>query len=235
MNILVLMAGAGSRLKTKENKVPKPLVPINGAPMIEHVVRNLNLTGNYIYIVQKSHRKKWNLDRLLNDITPGCKLVEVDGLTDGQASSALLGKDHINNNEKLLTINCDQILDWNSQAFLDNISDEWVDGCIPAIKTDNPSMSFAKLNSKGLVEKTAEKQVISEWGTVGYYYWRKGCNFVKYAEQMLDSNIRVNNEFYICPVYNLAIQDGLKITVQEVNKMWALGTPDELDLYLKTL
>jgi len=235
MNIVVLMAGAGSRMKTLENKTPKPLVPINGTPMINHVIKNLNLEGNYIYIVQKSHRIQYDLDTLLNDITPNCTICEVDGITEGQASSALIAKQYINNDEKLLTINCDQILEWDSNSFLKNISNNEVDGCIPVIKSNNPSMSFAKLNSDGFVEKTAEKQVISEWGTVGYYYWKRGLDFVKYAEQMINSDIRVNNEFYICPIYNFAIHDGLKITIEKVKKMWALGTPEELDTYLKEL
>lgn len=229
------MAGAGSRMKTLNNQTPKPLVPINGTPMINHIIRNLNLEGNYIYIVQKSHRNQFDLDNLLNVITPNCTIYEVDKVTEGQASSALIAKESINSNEKLLTINCDQILDWDSNSFLKNISNNEIDGCIPVVKSNNPSMSFAKLSSDGFVEKTAEKQVISEWGTVGYYYWKRGLDFVKYAEQMINSDIRVNNEFYICPVYNFAIQDGLKITIEKVKRMWALGTPEELDAYLKQL
>ena len=79
----------------------------------------------------------------------------------------------------------------------------------------------------------AEKKVISNNATVGVYYWRYGKDFVKYAEQMIKNNIRVNNEFYVCPVFNEAIRDNKKIKIKNVDSMWGLGTPEDLDYFLK--
>jgi hypothetical protein len=76
-----------------------------------------------------------------------------------------------------------------------------------------------------------EKEVISTNATVGIYYWQRGSEFVKYAEQMISKNIRVNNEFYVAPVYNEAITDGKKIKIFKVGKMWGLGTPEDLTYF----
>jgi len=72
----------------------------------------------------------------------------------------------------------------------------------------HPKWSFARVNDRGSVTEGAEKNPISTNATVGYYYWKKGSDFVKYAEQMINKNVRVNNEFYVCPVFNEAIADG---------------------------
>ena len=106
------------------------------------------------------------------------------------------------------------------------------DGGIVSFKGTHPKYSFAKINEKGLVTEVAEKDPISDIATVGYYYWKKGSDFVKYAEQMIDKNIRTNNEFYVCPVYNEAIKAGLKIKASLVDEMWGMGTPEELNNFL---
>ncbi len=103
LNILIPMAGAGSRFEQAGYTFPKPLIDVKGKPMIQVVVENLNIDANYIYVVQKSHREKYNLDTLLNLITPGCKIVEVDGITEGAACTALLAKEWYNNYQKLLS------------------------------------------------------------------------------------------------------------------------------------
>lgn len=234
MNTVITMAGAGRRLVGDSNLI-KPLYPILGKPMIEHVVKDLNIEGTYIFIVQKAHRQEWKLDELLNRIAPNCKIIEVDGLTEGQASSALLAKEFIDNEQPLLTANCDQILNWDSNAFLEDIKSNNADGCIPVIKANNPSMSFAEINQYGYISRTAEKQVISNWGTVGLYYWSKGKDFVRCANKMISDGNKVNNEYYICPVYNYAIEEGLKIIPFELHEMWALGNPQEVDSYIQSL
>ena len=107
------------------------------------------------------------------------------------------------------------------------------DGGIVTFESTHPKWSFAKVNNQGLVTEVAEKNPISNIATVGFYWWKKGSNFIKYAEQMIHKNIRINNEFYICPVFNQAIKDKKKIRTFNVNKMWGLGTPEDLKYYLK--
>ena len=233
LNVLIPMAGAGSRFEKAGYTFPKPLIDVKNKPMIQVVVENLNIKANYIYIVQKSHREKYNLDTLLNLITPNCKIVEVNGLTAGAACTALLAKEFKNNNQPLFFANSDQFVEWDSNEFMYKMNEIEADGGIVTFEATHPKWSFAKVNEKGLVTEVAEKNPISNIATVGYYYWKHGSDFVKYAEQMIEKNIRVNNEFYVCPVFNEAIGDKKEIRTFNISKMWGLGTPEDLKYYLE--
>jgi HAD superfamily hydrolase (TIGR01509 family) len=233
LNILIPMAGAGSRFEKAGYTFPKPLIEVNKKPMIQLVVENLNIDANYIYIVQKSHREKYNLDTLLNLITPGCKIVETDGITEGAACTSLLAKEHINNNSPLFFANSDQFVEWDSNEFMYKMNETNADGGIVTFTATHPKWSFAKVDDMGLVTEVAEKNPISDIATVGYYYWKRGSDFVECAEEMIDLNIRNNNEFYVCPVFNQAIKRGLKIRTFNSTGMWGLGTPEDLGHYLE--
>jgi HAD superfamily hydrolase (TIGR01509 family) len=233
MNVLIPMAGAGSRFQQAGYSFPKPLIDVEGNPMIQVVVENLNIDANFIFVVQKEHREKYNLDTLLNLISPNCKVVEVDGLTEGAACTALLAKEHIDNDSPLFFANSDQFVEWDSTEFMYKMNETDVDGGIVSFRATHPKWSFAKVNEEGLVTEVAEKNPISDIATVGYYYWKKGSDFVKYAEDMIEKDIRVNNEFYVCPVFNQAIEDGKQIRTFDIEKMWGLGTPEDLKYYLE--
>ena len=232
MNILIPMAGAGSRFEQAGYTFPKPLIDVNGKPMIQVVVENLNVDGRFIYVVQKKHREKYNLDSLLNLITPGCKIVEVDGITEGAACTTLLAKEFIDNDEPLLMANSDQFVEWNSNEFLYKMQESSIDGGIVTFSATHPKWSFAKIDEYGFVTEVAEKKPISDIATAGIYYWTKGSDYVKYAEQMIEKNIRINNEFYVCPIFNEAIYDNKKIKSFTINNMCGLGTPEDLKYFL---
>ena len=233
LTVLIPMAGAGSRFQQAGYTFPKPLIDVRGKPMIQLVVENLNIKANYVYVVQKEHREKYNLDTLLNLITPNCKIVEVDKLTQGAACTALLAKEHINKDTPLFFANSDQFVEWDSNEFLYKMNETNADGGIVSFRATHPKWSFAKVDEKGLVTEVAEKNPISDIATVGYYYWKKGSDFVKYAEDMIEKDIRVNNEFYVCPVFNQAIEDNKEIRTFDIPKMWGLGTPEDLKYYLE--
>jgi HAD superfamily hydrolase (TIGR01509 family) len=233
LNVLIPMAGAGSRFEQAGYTFPKPLIEVNGKPMIQVVIENLNLDANYIYVVQKAHREKYNLDTLLNLITPGCKIVETDGLTEGAACTALLAKEYIDNDNPLFFANSDQFVEWDSNEFMYKMQETDADGGIVSFTATHPKWSFAKIDDNGLVTEVAEKNPISDIATVGYYFWKHGSDFVKYAEQMIEKNIRVNNEFYVCPVFNQAIEDCKEIRTFNTTGMWGLGTPEDLNYYLE--
>lgn len=233
MNVLIPMAGAGSRFQAAGYTFPKPLIEVNGKPMIQVVVENLNVDANFIFVVQKEHREKYNLDTLLNLIAPNCKIVETNGITEGAACTTLLAKEFINNDQPLLMANSDQFIEWDSSEFLYKMNEQAADGGIVTFKATHPKWSFAKVNEMGLVTEVAEKNPISDIATVGVYYWAKGSDYVKYAEQMIQKNIRVNNEFYVCPVFNQAIEDGKNVRVFNIPGMWGLGTPEDLTYFLE--
>jgi len=233
MNVLIPMAGAGSRFAQAGYTFPKPLIEVNGKPMIQVVVENLNVDAHFIYLVQRDHYEKYNLKQLLNLITPGCDIVQVDGITEGAACTTLLAKGYIDNDEPLLMANSDQFVEWNSNECLYAFTADTIDGGIVTFEATHPKWSFAKLGEDGFVSEVAEKNPISNIATVGIYYWKKGADYVKYAEQMIEKNIRTNNEFYVCPVFNEAVGDGKKIRVKNIDKMWGLGTPEDLNYFLE--
>ena len=134
----------------------------------------------------------------------------------------------------LIIANSDQLVRWNSKAFIDEMLIKNSDGSILTFTSTHPKWSYAKLNAAGFIEEVAEKNPISDNASVGIYYWKMGSDYVKYAEQMINNNIRTNNEFYICPVYNEAIKDGKAIQKYDVEKMWGIGTPEDLSYFLTT-
>jgi dTDP-glucose pyrophosphorylase len=158
--------------------------------------------------------------------------VLVNSVTEGAACTVLLAQKYIDNDMQLLIVNSDQFITWNNRILY-----EWsiaaVDGGILTFTSTHPKWSFVKVNNNGDVVEVAEKKPISNIATVGIYYWKHGKDFVKYAKQMIHKNIRVNNEFYICPVFNEALLDNKKIKAHFVEKMCGLGTPEDLERFLQ--
>jgi HAD superfamily hydrolase (TIGR01509 family) len=233
LNILIPMAGAGSRFETAGYSFPKPLIEVRDKPMIQVVVDNLCLDGRYTFIVQKKHREKYNLDTLLNLISNKCNIIDVDGVTEGAACTTLLAKEYINNENPLIIANSDQFVEWNASEFMYKMQEQDADAGILCFNSTHPKWSFAKIDSKGFVTEVAEKNPISDIATTGIYYWKRGSDYVAYAEKMIRENKRYNNEFYVCPVFNEAIADGKNIRIFMAEKMWGLGTPEDLETFLK--
>ena len=233
MNVLIPMAGAGSRFEKAGYTFPKPLIDVNGKPMIQVVVDNLNIDAKHIFIVQKKHYENYNLKHMLGLISPNCEIVQVDSLTEGAACTTLLAEQYINNDEPLIIANSDQYVDWDSNEFMYSMVGDNVDAGLATFTSTHPKWSFAKLDEEGFVCEVAEKKPISDIATVGIYFWKKGSDYVKYAHRMIEKNIRVNNEFYVCPVFNQAIEDDKKIKIFSIKKMWGLGTPEDLNRYLE--
>ena len=190
-------------------------------------------TPNDVTYDKISNLIKYNLKYLLNLITPNCEIVQVDGVTEGAACTTLLAKEYINNNKHLVIANSDQFVEWDSNSFYYSMTNDNLDGGMLTFKATHPKWSFAKLDENGYITEIAEKKPISDIATVGIYYWNKGSDYVKYAEQMIEKNIRVNNEFYVAPVYNEAILDGFKFKPYNISRMCGLGTPEDLKDFLE--
>lgn len=232
LNVLIPMAGEGSRFAQAGYTFPKPLIDVNGKPMIQVVHDNLNIDANFIFVVRKEHIEKYNVDKMLSVIAPSCKIVVADGLTEGAACTALLAKEHIDNDNPLVFANSDQFVEWDSVEFMYKMQEKDLDGGIITFHATHPKWSFVKTDDHGMVTEVAEKNPISDQATAGIYYWKKGSDFVKYANRMIEKNDRVNNEFYVCPVYNHAIADDKKVGTFDISEMWGLGTPEDLSYFL---
>ena len=235
MKILIPMAGAGSRFAKEGYTFPKPLIDVNGKPMIQTVVENLDFDCEYIFLVRKEHVDKYEgLLHTLDRITNGSfRYVVVDDLTEGAACTALLAEEFINNDDDLMIANSDQFVEYHPQNFLSLKNMTNTDGIVFTFNAVHPKWSFAKTNARGYITEIAEKKPISDIATCGIYWYKKGSDFVKYAKQMIEKDIRVNNEFYVAPVYNEMIADGKALIPFYVHEMWGLGTPEDLRRYLE--
>jgi NDP-sugar pyrophosphorylase family protein len=235
MKILIPMAGEGSRFSKEGYTFPKPLIDVRGKPMIQRVVENLDFVSEYVFLVRKKHIEQYaGLIDTLQRITNGsCRIVEVDSLTEGAACTALLAKEYINNDEDLLIANSDQFIEYQRQNFISLKNMTGVDAIVWTFNAVHPKWSFVKTNARGYIVEVAEKKPISDIATCGIYWYRKGSDFVKYAEQMIEKDVRVNNEFYIAPVYNELIGDNKTLIPFYVHKMCGLGTPEDLRNFLE--
>ena len=229
INILIPMAGLGSRFSTAGFENPKPLISIFGKPMIEHAVNSLGIIGNYIFITQKEH----NLKPHLETIYPGCQVIEIDYLTEGSACTCLLAKEYINDDLPLLITNCDQIMWWDDKSFSTFLKNYPYDGFVVTYTEDTPKNSYVKLDREGFATQFAEKEVISNISLNGIHYWKYGKDFVYSTEKMIENKEKYNNEFYVAPTYNSLINQGKKIGVYHIpnDQHNAVGTPEDLIKY----
>ena len=228
------MAGKGIRLQDFD-PYPKPLVKVLGRTIVEWSIKTLGIEGNYIFCCKKEHIEKFKIDELLKEIVPNCKIVSIDYQTKGTAQSVLEATELINNDEELIISDTDHYLQWNNEFFNDEIRSKNIDGCVMVFPEEYTSKkaSYVKLDQQGYVIESAEKEPISKTATVGLHYFKKGSDFVKYANQMIDEGMEVNSEFYVTPVYNLFVRSKKKIITFPVKKMWALGSPEEINIFLK--
>jgi len=230
-NILIPMAGLGSRFAEQGYALPKPLIDVNGAPMIQRVVESLGIDGRYIFVVRRSHYESYNLKEELSRIAPGSEVVVIEGLTDGAARTTLLAKDLIDNDSPLIIANSDQIVEWCADDFVQLAVDQNFSGAIALFKATDSKWSYAQIKDDQ-ISRVAEKVVISDNASVGIYGWKHGHDYVRFATQMIAKGIKTNNEFYICPVYNEAIEAGHRIHPYFIDRMHGVGTPEDLLEYL---
>ena len=232
LKIIIPMAGEGKSFQKAGYSFPKPLVDIAGKPMIQWVVENINVEGKFIFIVKKEHLEKYNLNYLLKLIAPGCEIVALDKAEGGAALSVLQAAHLFNDEDPIAIVNSDQVIDWNSNEFFYAMAADECDGGIVTFEATHPKWSFAKTGDDGFITEVAEKKPISNRATAGVYYFKHGSDFVKYARQMVDLDIKTREEFYVCPVYNELLKDKKKIRAFPVQKVWSLGTPEDVHSFL---
>jgi NDP-sugar pyrophosphorylase family protein len=238
INVVIPMAGAGSRFSQAGFTKPKPFIDVAGKPMIVRVLENMAFTdANYILVARNEHI---NAEiELVREIERGYKatFVPIDDLSEGTACTVLHARKLINNETPLLIANSDQIVDFVAQNFVDDCINRNLDGSILTFKdeTRNRKWSFARIGESGLVEEVKEKEPISDNATVGIYLFRRGLDFIDSTIDMILNQDRVNGEYYTCPVYNYMIEKRMKIGIYDIPEkcMHGIGTPEDLQLYLK--
>lgn len=228
------MAGRGARL-AGHSSYPKPLVRVLGKTIVEWSVETLGLNGNYIFCCKKEHIEKFDIEKILKRIVPDCQIVSIDYQTKGTLQSVLEASDFINNDDELIISDTDHYLVWDTNYFNNKIRTRSIDACVMVFPEKHylTNASYVKLNKEGYVIEAAEKKLISTTASVGLHYYKKGSDFVKFANEMMKRNIIHIDEFYITPLYNLFIEAGKKVIINPVTKMWALGSPEEIELFIR--
>lgn len=242
LNIVIPMAGAGSRFAKAGYKAPKPLIEVCGKAMIEVVVDNLRpqQAHRFIFICQKEHVKKYGLQDRLTRLAPNCEIIQIDGVTEGAACTVLAASHLIDNDTPLMIANSDQYIDYSIDDYVATQSQKDLDGLIMTMTADDPKWSFVGFEENScFVNRVVEKEVISNEATVGIYNFVKGSDFVNAAKAMIERDERVNGEFYVAPVYNELIkEESYKIGVVNIGSersgMYGLGIPTDLDFFLTT-
>lgn len=240
INVVIPMAGLGSRFLKAGYETPKPFIEINGKPLIQIVLENLQLpNARYILLVRKEHiyAQSEALSRLIKSFN--VQLVSIPKLTEGAACTVLHAHRLINTDEPLLLANSDQFIDASIQGYIEDCVQRGLDGSILTFidVEKNPKWSFAKIDESGRVLEVQEKKPISDYATVGLYYFSKGHYFVEAAIDMIVANERVNGEFYTCPVYNYSIAGNKKIGIYNIpaSAMHGLGTPEDLQKFINRI
>lgn len=239
LNIVIPMAGRGSRFSAQGYKTPKPFIPIHEKPMIQVVINNLKplRPHRFIFLVLGDHLDEYDSRKRLSEWAgKNTEIIVVKEVTQGAACTVLLSKELINNDDELMIANSDQWVDLDINNYLEHQDKAHLDGLIMTMEATDPKWSFAKVES-GLVTEVAEKKVISHEATVGIYNFKHGRDFVEAAEEMIRQDLRVNGEFYVAPTYNILVSQGRRIGIFNVGSensgMYGLGIPEDLNHFLK--
>lgn len=234
VNVVIPAAGQGKRFAELGYQHPKPLIDVEGRPMLDWVLDDFRHVGRPIVILQTRHVKRYCADDVVRRLAPGAEVVEVDGLTEGAACTVLAAAAQFDSPNELVLANSDQTVDVDVAEFVAAMRARKADGGILTFRDDDPKWSYARCDADGRVLEVAEKRVISDQATVGIYYFRRGSDFVRSADAMIAKEIRVNGEFYVCPVFNELIEAGGRVYVHEISRsqMHGLGTPEDLEAFL---
>ena len=236
MKVIMPIAGLGSRFTKEGITTPKPLIKILGKPMARWSADSIPFANpeDFIFIVRREHIEQYKVDEELKKMfSPDVKIVVIDYVTDGAACTALLAKEFIEEDEPLIVTDCDHYFENEEYIKLIQNIPEDVKGIIPVFEAEGDKWSFSKFDENKVISQVAEKVKISDHANIGAYYFRHGRDFIKAAEDMIRKNIRVNNEFYVAPIYNQLIENGDKILAAVSEKVYGLGTPEDVKIFEK--
>jgi NDP-sugar pyrophosphorylase family protein len=219
LNVLIPMAGMGEFDK-EEFHYPKPLIEIGGRPLIERVVACLDRIREekqYVFVVQAIDCQVHHLDHVLRLITDNkCKVVQIEGATRGAACSALMAIDYIDNESSLVISNSDHIIDYDLDSVVKEFRSRNLDAGTLCFESVHPKWSFVRLDECGRIIETAEKRPLSKNAIAGFYYFRKGSDFVKAAMTMVEKDVNVGGRYYVAPAINELVLAGKSLGIHKI-------------------
>jgi hypothetical protein len=237
INIVIPMAGLGSRFKIEGFKNIKPLIPLNGKTFIEWSVDSVdfkNIETQFIFIILEEHRNI--VYNHLKYIKPNCIILSVPEVTRGAVETALTAENYINNDTPLIITNSDQIFEWNKEKYIEYLKNTNTNADVIVVNSNTNKFSYILLDEHNYGVKLTEKEVISNNALVGIHYWKHGKFFVESGRELINKNIRTNNEFYISLSYNILIDKNIKVTCYKLSdneKYLSIGTPEQVYDYLE--
>ena len=241
LQIVIPMAGRGSRFANAGYATPKPLIPLGGRPMIQWVIENIRprRAHRFTFLCLAEHLQAYpEVPAELRRLCPGCEIVPVSAVTEGAACTVLLARELIDSDDPLMIANSDQLVELDINDYLAAADANDVGGLIMTFWSDHPKWSYCRMRADGSVGEVVEKKVVSNEATVGIYNFRRGRDFTRAADAMIAANLRVNNEFYVAPTYNQLIAEGAKIITMKTGREYAgmhgVGTPEDLERFQQT-
>jgi dTDP-glucose pyrophosphorylase len=230
-NIVLPIAGNGQRFVDEGFKTIKPLIEVEGEYLVEKSLGSVNYKdANLIFIVRNEHVRDFDLStKLRSRFGNMIEIIEVEKITEGALCTCLMAEKYIDNEAPLVIFTPDCYFE--PRFYVDHVDPKY-DGVVTVFQSQSPAHSYVQLDENNYVTKAAEKEVISNHAVGGLYYFKHGSTFVKYAKKQIELNMKTKGEYYICPVYNLLIEDELKIGIDKNSRHVILGTPQDLRDYL---
>lgn len=242
IQLLIPMSGIGKRFLDQGYTTPKPLIEVDGFPMIQHVLNLFPHTNDVTFICNEEHIRDTNMQQILKSIKEDCKIISIsrDGL-QGPVDAISRVFDSIDDDKEIIISYCDYGSLWDYKSFLTDVRKKGSDGSIVCYTGFHPHMLGSDnyafvLTERGVVKKVQEKKPftnnkMNELASNGTYYFKSGKIVKKYFIELLKTEEKINNEYYVSLVYNKMISDGLKVTTFLIEKMLQWGTPYDLEIY----
>jgi len=238
MNIVMPMAGRGSRFNGSNYTAPKPLINVLDKPMFVHSLASINNIefDQLIIVALKEHDNNFNLNGLIKKYLGGKKveLILINEVTEGQLCTILKARELMDLEKSLLITSSDTIVISNIGNEIINRAKNCV-GIISVADMPGEQWSFAKTDKSGKVIEVTEKVKISNHASTGLYYFSNTREFLSYADKIIADKEKTKGEYYVMPVYSHYIQDKKEISISIAKEMWDMGTPDALSNYLSTI
>lgn len=240
VKIIIPSGGVGKRFHNTEFVDLKPFIKYNNKTIFEHILDSLSSNKyevQFFIIIQEQFKNKYISDIKKIESNYNCKFKYVNLLTEGTTCTSLFLYDELDSNDFVILMNCDQLIDISLDEYIDQHLKNDADGSLLCFIGNEPNKWSFVIEENNLVKKVVAKDSVSNIVVCGWYAWTKAKNFIKYAIQQIINLDKVNNEYYLCPVYNYAIKDNKKIIAIKIkkSKMHGLGTPEDLRDYLSLI
>ena len=241
MHIIIPMSGIGNRFIQAGYKEPKPLIVVDGKPIIEHVCNLFPIEDKFTFICNSKHLAETNMREVLLSIKPNANIVEIPNHKKGPVYAVSLIENLIEDDEEVIVNYCDFGTYWDYEDFLKHTRDRDADGAIPSYKGFHPHMlgstnyAFMRDDKQWMLEIKEKEPFtnnrMNEYASNGTYYFKKGSYVKKYFKELMDKDINLNGEYYVSLIYNLLIQDKLKVSIYDIQHMLQWGTPQDVEEY----